>query len=344
MANVWYDGFDSYAVAANLQTLQYLTPATVPGFSTTGGRFGGGGMVFAGSAGEGLDTSGSFALELWVGFAIKVTSSTNRDGAICTFASGSGIEGLVTYNPVTGVLKVWRGQEATMLGSVAVTFTNGTWYWVDIHYKYHASTGIFEVWQSNNQILSLTSQNTAQNSGQTSLAQIDLGCYTNTINVLGCSYDDLVINDTTGSYNNGRQGDSRIETLEPTSDATPNNGTCSTGTTHYAMVNESPWNSTNYITMTNTSGQKELFGMASLAGSPLAISALRVVNIAENTDAGSGALEGVLVSSGTESDGASVNLGSSWSRQSQLYEFDPHTSAAWTTAAVNAAQTGWKVP
>jgi hypothetical protein len=348
MANVWLDGFDNYAVSADLTTFEYTVPNSLPVLSTSSGRFGGGGITINGSPGSGIFKAKTFALELWLGFAVKVLDTNSRDAALCTFvspgASASGIEGVLTYNAATGILKAWRGQMQTLLGSVAITLTNSTWYWLDVHFKYNSSTGIFEVWQSGTQVLNLTAQNTANNSGQTNLSGVVLGCQAGTVNSLNAVVDDFVVNDTTGSYNNGRVGDSRIETLKPASDATPNNGTCSTGTTHYAMLNEAQWNSTNYITMTNTSGQEELFGFTSLSSTPVSISAIKPVFIAENTDAGSGNLETVIVSSATEIDGTSTPLTSSWTRHGSTLEVDPHTSAPWTPAAVNAVQGGFKVP
>ncbi len=343
--NVWHDGFDSYAVVADLSSQGYGTTSLALGLTT--GRFGGGGITVSDGNYEYLAKSLTYALELWVGVAIHANSTANADRAIATFISSAGVEGYLTFNPVTKTVKAWRGLQNTLLGSAIISgFANLSWGWWDIHYKYSTTVGVFEVWFNGVQVLNLTAQNTAQDTGQTALSTVSIA--SNAVGggqpCLGMTFDDLVINDTTGTYNNGRQGDSRIETVTATSDATPNNGTPSTAGSHYPMVDEAQWNTTNYITMTNTSGQEELFGMGALSGTPSAISALRVVLLAENTDAGTAALESVVVSSATELDGASTNLTSSWGRYSFLYEYDPHTSAAWTAAAVNAAQIGWKVP
>ncbi len=345
MANLWFDGFDSYAVVADINSQGYSETSITLGL--TSGRFGGGGISLQDGQYQYLAKSLTFGVEAWVGVAINCSSVASGDRAVCTFISTAGVEGYVTFNPATSTVKVWRGMQNALLGSAVISgFAHNAWVWWDIHYKYDTSVGIFEVWYNDVQVLNLTAQNTAQDTGQTGISTISIG--SNAMGsgqpCLGMIFDDIVINDTTGTLNNGRQGDSRIETLVPTSDATPNNGTPSTGTSHFAMVDEAHWDTTSYITMTDTTGQEELFGFASLVSTPTAISAVHVVILAENSDAGTAALESVLVSSATELDGVSTNLTSSWGRYTWLYESDPHTSAAWTLAAVNSAEAGWKVP
>ena len=180
MANKWLDGFDKYAVYADLTTFSYAPPAASPTFSTTSGRFGGGGVSTISSAGSGVIRPDTFALELWVGYAIKVTDTNNNDRSIFTVvspgSSNSGLEGTLTYNPVLGIFKAWRGPVNTLLGSVTNLLTTGTWNWIDVHYKYSATVGIFEVWLNGTQILNVTAANTANNSGQTSLSAVHLGC------------------------------------------------------------------------------------------------------------------------------------------------------------------------
>ena len=60
--------------------------------------------------------------------------------------------------------------------------------------------------------------------------------------------------------------------------------------------------------------------------------------------AGAFSLEPLVVSSGTESDGASQPLMTAWGVQSAVFEQDPNTSAAWTYGNVNSADIGYKVP
>ena len=84
--------------------------------------------------------------------------------------------------------------------------------------------------------------------------------------------------------------------------------------------------------------------MSNLTSSAYVVYGARAMAISQKSDAGPSLLRLVAVSGGTEGDSAGIpTLCGSWSRQYSIYETDPHTSAAWTAAAVNAMQAGVKV-
>ena len=116
------------------------------------------------------------------------------------------------------------------------------------------------------------------------------------------------------------------------------------GGNHYSCVNETSWDTSSYITMTNTSGQEELYGLGSLPVTPSSITAVKVALVCEKTDAGAASLETVISSSGVTANGASKALTTGWGRVADLYTTDPNTSAAWTGSGVNAVKAGYKVP
>ena len=342
MALLHIDGFDLYTAAADLYTLEYA--GNFMSFSTSAGRFSGGAAQT--TAVGSIVKTGVFPLELWSGFAFQSSDTRNSDCPLILFVSSggtdSGVEGSVTINCSTNQLRVWRGFASTLLGSAAVTICDGGWHWLDFHFKYDATGGVMEVWIDGVQVINVTGANTQRNSGQSNLVSVNLGSYS--VNTATANIDDWVISDTTGSTNNGRVTDSRVETLTPVSDATPNDGTLSSGSNHYAMVNEAHWDTTSTTTMTNTSGQEELFGIGSLSSTPVSISGVQITYVAENTDAGAASLETTISSSASTASGSSTALTSSWQRNADIYEQDPHTSAAWVGSAVNALKVGFKVP
>jgi hypothetical protein len=157
--------------------------------------------------------------------------------------------------------------------------------------------------------------------------------------------DDLYILTPSGIYNNARIGDSRIETLLPNSNAGPNNGAPSSGGSNCAMIDEVQNDgATTTVTLTNTSGQEELYSTASMVGTPSSISAVKVTIAAEESAAGTAFLEAVLSSGGTAATGASTSLSTSFGVVSGIFEYDPHTSTNWTVAGANAASVGCQVP
>ena len=333
MTLLWQYGFDLYNVVGDLNLAYY---SYGPGsFSTTGGRFGGGGWS---STGYGITRAIPANAEIWSSFAMETSAFGTGANIVAGFSSAGGIEGLVTYQPASGTWTLWRGGENTSLGSATYMLPSGTWHWIDIHFKMHATAGVFELWIDETQVLNLTAQDTIQNSGQTTLAAAYLGDGVGGGGLV-MTVDDWFIY-TPGS----RYGDSRIETLVPTSDATPNNGTPSTGTTHYNLVNEAGFNTTNYVTMPNTSGDKEVYGHGALVNTPPTVHAVAVKLVSQKSDAGAYSLEPLVVSSSTEGDGSAQALTTSWGIQTAIFEQDPHTSAAWAYSAVNSASIGYRVP
>lgn len=330
------DGLDRYNVTADLLMVYNSNSGS---FSTTGGRFGGGGYS---PSSVGMTLSLMAGSEFWSAMACSLTGSGSGDRVVMSFSSVAsafnGVEATVTYNQSSGLWKLWRGPLSTLLGSITAPMTSG-WHWLDVHYKMDGSAGVFEIWLDDVQLLDLTAQNTIQNGGETTIIALTWGDI-NSGSTAEFTIDDIIISDNTL----GRVGDSRIVTLEPTSDATPNQGTPSTGTNHYAVVDEAGWNTSDYLTMPNTSGDKENFGFASLSGTPTTIYGVGIVLISQKSDAGAFSLEPYVTSNSVEADGGSTNPLTSWSLQTAFFETDPNTSAAWNAAGVNAMTGGFKVP
>lgn len=353
MSLIHMDGFDSYAVIADLS--QEYSPTTLYNFSTTAGRFGGGALYLnSGNSSNGSSewmgkTLPTATAEVWTGCAVNSISGATSNGVMMNFLSASGLEVQILYNQVSGTWSVYRGQYGnggTQLGSsITATLSVGVYHWVEFHFVISGTVGVVEIWIDGVQVLNLTGVNTSY-SGATTVTALYLGggFYSYGVGAIKAYFDDWYILNTSGSHNNTRLGDSRIETLKPTSDAGPNNGTPSTAGSHYAMVNENQWASTNTITITNTSGQEELFGMSSLSGSPSTVNAVRVLAVAEKTDAGACSLEGVISSSSTVGVAAMNALATSYQHNYAIFETDPHTSAAFTASSINAMKVGVEVP
>lgn len=345
MALLWMDGLDGYSSITDVYNFTYSGSAM--NYGTNTGRFGGG-AIYMGDVGV-LNIPAPSGLEVYMGFAAKMNDTRGADDAVAgvksSGGSDGGIEAIITFNAATGVLKIWRGQTNTVLATatIAVPFNDNNWHWLDFHFLIDASAGAIEMWVDGTSVISVSGANTMRNGGITDLLGPFIGSVG--INTPHTYIDDIVIVDTTGSANNARIGDSKIEVLQPASDATPNNGTPSSGSDHFAVVEKATWDGgSSYVTITNTTGQEELFGFTSLGSTPGSISAVQIVNYAQKTDTGAASLENILVSNGTPVNGSSIPLGTAWARSNMIFEDDPHTSAAWTASAVNAVKGGVVIP
>lgn len=337
---LWQDGLDLYNTITDMN-LSYNLLSSGGAIDLTGSPFGT--SIFKTQGAQGFNqTLATPTQEIWVSYRMRIDTPSTSDTIFGNFgstqsASENGLELVLTYDSANGALKAWQGWKGTQIGSAAVTLATG-WHWIDTHIVHNSTTGVVEVWIDEVQVMNLTGVNTTSK-GTGNLTYWGLGdVYGNTS--VTCSFDDIFVTDA--AY--GRIGESRIETAEPTSDTGPNNGTPSTGTDHYACVDEAQFNTSDYITMPNTSGDKEVYGHASIASAPTVVHAVRVLLVSEKDDAGSYTLEPLVISSGTEADGSAQQLTMSWGVQSSIFQVDPHTTAAWGYAAANSAAIGYKVP
>ena len=331
---VHFDGFDSYAVAADL-ALEYSIGGS-PAFTTSGGRFGGGAVSLSGqSFSKALAAS---TTEIWVGFAGKF-STYSTHGTICTFVSAAGTEVVLEALPSSGFLLHTQGYSGTIIATslIPANFFSNIWHWIEVRYKYGTSAGVFEVWCDGVQYMSFTGNTTGYGGGSITSVVIGSGFGS----VTGY-FDDLYIIDVAaGGANTTRLGDCRIATLVPTGNST-NQGTPSSGSA-YTCVNEAQYNTSNYITFSPYSaGLIEDYTLGSLPSTPTAIYGMRVLAIGNKSDAGSAGFFPYLSSGGTAAQGAVTPLSTSWGHAFGIFETNPHTSAAWTTSAINAMICGVK--
>ena len=336
MALLHIDGFDAYNDASDL-LLAYNTVRSV-GYSTTGGRFGGGGLVSPSgnnALAKGLVTA---LTEMWTGFAFQCTGI--NPGGICTFNGPSQADGILHYDPVSSAITVFRGHDySSNVLATAACALGTSWHWIEIYYKLHTTDGIFEVWVDDAQIINVSGVNTAF--GDTGITSVTLGADSNIAGEYasggGRNYDDWYILDpNTGSTNTSRLGDSRVITVYPTADAGPNAGTPSSGSSHFALVDGAGWNTANTLTLASGG---ENFDFGPLGVTPAHIWGVRVIGVAQKTDAGVAGLQ-AMANGGTQVSNA---LTTTWEVVDGIFETDPNTGAAWSATGINSMTAGFEV-
>jgi hypothetical protein len=331
MTILFMDGFDLYGVNGDLGYV--YAPGYGGNIRTTGGRFGAGAFQQGGSFANALVAGVTPSPEVWISMAMQFVD-TNDLPLIGWIAGTNTPEGMLRYNTVTGTWTALVGTGTTLV--TATKLLTGGWHWIDFRVKLDPTAGEVELWADDAQVFLATGLNTIAHSGYTDVIAVSLGVQN--VGASNTYYDDLIV------YTPGtRLGDSRIETIVPNSDAGPNDGTPSTAGAHYLMVNEAQNNTSNYITVPDTSGDKEVFGTAGISSTPASVWGVGVKLLTEKTDAGSYALEPLVVSNSVEADGSAQQLVTGYGVQQTIFATDPNTSAAWTYTAVNAANIGLKV-
>jgi hypothetical protein len=239
-----------------------------------------------------------------------------------------------------GTLSVRRGA-STVLGTTTFALSTNVYHFIEFKCTISDASGIAVLRVDGDTKLNLSSVDTKQTSNAT-VNSIEITPNSNwgsTVDI-----DDVYICDNQGSTNNDFLGDCRVDCLLPNADGSNSQFTPSTGSDHYALVDDaSPDDDTTYLSH-STSGQKDTWNFANLTAltSP-SIKGVQLNLTAKKDDAGSRLLKPVVKSGSTTSSGSSQGLSTDYLQFAQIYETDPDTSAAWTESGVNSAEFGAEV-
>ena len=146
--------------------------------------------------------------------------------------------------------------------------------------------------------------------------------------------DDLVVVDTDAAY----LPDLRIDQLRPNSDGGTLGLVPSTGSDHYAVVDEAQVTTADYL-QGSTVGDYDLLGLPNLSVTPASILGVNLVGFADKTDVTARSWNMGLDSGGTVSNGDDLALATAAaSYYHRLLQTDPNTAAAWLKAGVDGLQ------
>lgn len=236
----------------------------------------------------------------------------------------------------TGAIQMCNGDSsgATQYGATAQpVLTANAWSHIEIKGKSHASTGTLEVRINGASVLSLTGLNT----GGANIAQIQIGQYSTSAAVAADFYywKDLIVWDTTGSFNNDFLG--TVQCIDTLTDGDtsltwlPNSGT----TGWNILDNVPPLDDSAYIGAATT-----LTSTFSLVNLPATVSSIRgniLKTRARKIDGGDGNIQVGLKSGASTGLGADRPITTAYTYWFDVNETDPATGAAWTPTAFNSA-------
>lgn len=354
MALVFVDGFDPYGSNADLagkwDVLEDLTDNI---FEAAGGRFGGG-CIALGDDDEWLikyiPLAGTAAStdELFVGFSVKFGTLASVANSVFLLLSNTGTTGSTISDDsnvnlrFTGNVLQLRRQN-TVLTTGTFEFQTGVWYRIEVKLVV-GNSGLAQV--RVNGTLDIDFSGDTYNSGTAGVRAVQFGHHASSTSSLQTRIDDVVVWTSAGAAPTSWLGDLRIQTLLPNADGDTNNGTPSSGSDHYAMVDEAgaPDGDSTYVSA-GTAGDIELYGIQNLGVTPDAVHAV-ALNLQSRTDGTTPRKVAPLAKSGaTQGEGVArdVPMGAAYKTSQSIFTENPDTSAAWTGSQVDAAQFGWKV-
>lgn len=341
---LWMDGFDHYGDGAtgvaNMDDGPYaeVDSAHVP--STTQARTGSRSLKLPGSnIGLTRRVFGADLTTVGVGAAVRLDNLPLESGVLIPFQFRDNANDMQLSISIetTGAIAAYRGDGGgTLLGTSTALLTADTWHHLEVKVSIHDSTGTVEVRLNGVTILNLTGQDT-QATAIASTSQLVLRTRNNSGGA-DCYVDDLYAWDTTGSANNNFIGDRKVHTLFPNADGASEDWTRSTGADSFALVDDFPPNDdTDYIS-TATAGHLTALGFQDLPANVTGIAAVQAVYRARKTDAAATDVRTRARSGGTDANGTTRPMTTSYNYYQDIYETDPDTAAAWTRAGVDAAE------
>lgn len=234
-----------------------------------------------------------------------------------------------------GRLSAYRGyaEGGTLLGtSAAPAAIANAWQHWEFKVFSHASTGTIEVRVDGVVVLSLTGQNT----GSGLLTQWAINSNVTAGSASHPFYvKDIIIWDTTGSFNNNFMGSCSVKELIPDGDISANWAVTGSAT-HYGAVNEAPPDDdTKYIYAVTPAPAADVMGLTGLPVDVTSVRGLMVINRSKNTDGGDGKLQMGLVSGASTQLYTDRQITTAYTYWTDISETDPATAAPWLPGAVN---------
>lgn len=332
MALRFADSFDHYATANILKKWTSISSTPLIGAY---GRNGTNGLRIDGDEGVSLTLDARATWIVGGAFKINLLGSTRflftlKDGA--TFHVGLGVR-------ADGVLGVFRANNSTELAnSGAFALSVGGMYYIEFKCTIgDTGVGAYEVRVDGTARIGPTAGADTRNGGN---ATANIVSIETTGSVTAYDVDDVYICDTSGSVNNDFLGDVQVKCVLPTAAGATTNFTPSVGANYEcvddATLDEANYNSSSTVNHVDTF----VFGDIPAAGTVKGVQVWGGMQKSD-TDPRSAAL--MVRPDATDHAGASQTLATSWLGYREIFETNPDTSAAWSPAAVNATEFGYKV-
>lgn len=292
---------------------------------------------------------GANKTDVWLRFAFYAhgLGASNDLTMVLWNDSAGAAQCCLGFIPADGLLRVYRGSSTitTVIATASSAMTQDAWHVIEMRFQITSATvGTVEVWLDNVRVINFSGDNS--NTANVNVLSVQIGPLNTASSSTGMTgvylaFDDIAINDTAGTVNNGRPGDGRVVLLTPNGAGSSTQfvrGGTDTGA-NYSQVNEIPPSLAQYVSSA-TVGNRDLYTLADLGVAVASINVVEVVSLAQNTDAGGGSLAPTVKSGATTSEATAVALGTTAGYITGRWETDPSTGAAWTATGVNALEVG----
>lgn len=329
------------------------TPASMTGWTSLftiqngTGRFAAGYAEIAGTAGTAIRPLATARTKVGCHIAWWYDTANTGSRAMMFSESGGNTHVYVALT-AAGKLALYHGS-GTLLGDSGVAVPPQTWVGIEVWVEISDSVGVAKMWVNGATSPQVNFSGDTRNAGTGNVQEIRV------FDTAGSGkedrIDDFVVYDDQGSSNNTAPlGDLRVVTLRPNGNGNSSVLTGSDGNTtdNYLLVDDPSSGThdsdTTYVE-SSTVGDKDTYAMSDTGISSGSVLAVRGVLVAKKTDAGTRTIVPVYRLSGTEVDGSTLTLTSSYAlgAQAQDVQETKPGGGAWSLSDVDSAEFGVKV-
>src|SRR5215471_2457128 len=251
--------------------------------------------------------------EIWARFAVFIHPAGTPE---LTFAivldSAGNPQSCIGWDGSTNVLtlRLAGSSSGTLLASSATSMTADAWHCIEWRTQITSTTvGVSEVWLDGTRVINFSGDNT--NTANPNVQSLRLG-FTVPSSPGAAAYiahDDIAVNDTSGTINNGQIYDGRVVLLKPNgagSNTAQTRGGTDSGN-NWDQCNELPPSMTDYV-YSATAATRDTYALEDLPTGTWAVNCCEVIAFAQNSDAGAGSLGLTLKSGATTNEGSAQAL------------------------------------
>ena len=331
MALLFFDGFDMYQATSQLAHRGWTN---LPSGVNQPGRFGTSRSIYMNGAANYVIRSLAATSTISIGVAFRCETMTGlvaTGSDVFRFLNGTTLQCKMGVKN-DGSLVIGRADfVGNLIAASAVGLvTAASWNYVEVELTRDAAAGVMKVWFNGVLVINSTGVNTGA-------SDIDNFAFTGHPGN-NFFYDDFYI-----TNNATRLGERRVDYLPPTADTATEDWSLSAGVNSYALLDEIPLNNDTDYVHSATVGNKDLFDMADLTTTPVAIDGVQTVLVARKDDAATREVRTNLKNGTTTTNGTTRTMSASYAISSDLYLLNPDTAAAWTPAEINSTQLGIEV-
>jgi len=356
MSLIFAEGFENYGTSGRPNFYKYSANTNAIYNSLTTGRFHGYawrmGATWVGPAYDIITThhiAPNGNTTMYLGMAVRKRSTSGMTSGysrrfITFFDHNDAAQASMYFNSSNeATIETYTGQAISLKDS-GTFITDTAWHYIEYGVHINATTGWHEIRLDGVEICRFDGNTDYTGAGDITKVQVysPFNYATYAIDI-----DDWYINDGNGSVNNDFIGNITVEALIPTSDGNETDFTPSTGSDHYAVVDEVPPNSSDYITA-DTAGRRDTFGCSNLSYINREVKGVYVEYACKNEGIADNEMRSVTRVNGTTYDGATTGLTvpigqATYRTIGQSFDENPDTSNAWSVSEVNAAEFGVKL-